>query len=63
MRFLRFSKRSKTTVELTFTTRKANACSACTACSVFGWKYSFWVNVFSLSWNLVLRLIQLCRTS
>ena len=36
MRFLRFSKRSKTTVELTFTTQKANACSACTAGSVFG---------------------------
>ena len=42
MTFLRSSKFSKTTVELTFTTQKANACSSRTACSVFDWKYLFW---------------------
>ena len=56
MRFLRSLKCSKTTIELMFTT-----------CSVFDWKYPFWVNlvrklkIFSSSWNLVLRLIQICR--
>ena len=35
MRFLRSLKYSKTTVELTFTTQKANACSPSTAFSVF----------------------------
>ena len=45
MRCLRSSKCSKTTVELTFTAQKANACSPWTACSVFDWKYSFWVNL------------------
>ena len=45
MRFLRSSKCSKTTVELTFTTQKANACSPWTACSVFDWEYLFWVNL------------------
>ena len=67
MRFLRSSKCSKTTVELTFTTQKASACSPWTACSVFDWKYPFWVNwvqklkIISLSWILVLRLIQIWR--
>ena len=41
MRFLRLSKCLKTTVELAFTTEKANACSSWTACSVFTWKYLF----------------------
>ena len=41
MRSLRSSKCLKTTVELTFTTQKANACSPWTACSVFNWKYLF----------------------
>ena len=35
MRYLRSSKCLKTTVELTFTTQKANTCSPWTACSVF----------------------------
>ena len=35
MRFLRSSKCLETTVELTFTTQKANACSPWTARSVF----------------------------
>ena len=67
MRSLRSSKCLKTTVELTFTTQKANACSPWTACSVFNWKYLFWVNlvqklkIISLSWNFVPRLIQICR--
>ena len=67
MRSLRSSKCLKTTVELTFTTQKANACSPWTACSVFNWKYLFWVNlaqklkIISLSWNSVPRLIQICR--
>ena len=49
------------------TTQKASACSTWTVCSVFDWKYLFWVNLVqklknvSLSWNLVLRLIQICR--
>ena len=54
MRFLRSLKCLKTTVELTFTKQKENACSPTTACSVFQWKYPFWV-------NLVLRLIRICR--
>ena len=64
---LRSSKRLKTTVELRFTTQKANADSPWTACSVFDWKYIFWVNlvqklkIISLSWNFVTRLIQICR--
>ena len=41
MRFLRSSKCSKTTAELTFTTQKANTCCPWTACSVFDWKYAF----------------------
>ena len=67
MRSLRSSKCLKTTVELTFTTQKANACSPWTACSVFDWKYLFWVNlvqklrIISLSWNFVPRQIQICR--
>ena len=67
MRFLRSSKCLKTTVELTFTTQKANACSPWTACSVFDWKYPFWVNLvqklktISFSWNFVPRLIQICK--
>ena len=67
MRSLRSSKCLKTTVELTFTTQKANACSPWTACSVFNWKYLFWVNlvqklkIISLSWNFAPRLIQICR--
>ena len=57
----------KTTVELTFTTKKADAGSPWTACSVFNWKYRFWVNlvqqlkIISLSWNFVPRLMQICR--
>ena len=67
IRSLRSSKCLKTTVELTFTTQKANACSPWTACSVFSWKCLFWVNlvqklkIISLSWNFVPRLIQICR--
>ena len=45
MRSLRSLKCSKTTVELTFTTQKANACSLWTACSAFNWKY-FWGDKF-----------------
>ena len=45
MRFLRSSKCSKTSAELTFTAQKANACSPWTACSVFDWKYPFWANL------------------
>ena len=41
----RSSKCSKITVELTFTTQKANVCSPLTACSFFDWKYIFWVNL------------------
>ena len=37
MRFLRSSKSLKTTVELTFTTQKANACDPWAPCSVFDW--------------------------
>ena len=39
MRTLRNSKCLKTTVELTFTTQKANAWSPWTACSVFNCKF------------------------
>ena len=45
MRFLRSSKCSKITVELTFAVEKVNACSPWTACSVLDWKYYFWVNL------------------
>ena len=41
MRSSRSSKCLKTTVELTFTAQKANACSPWTACSIFEWKYLF----------------------
>ena len=68
MRFLRSSKCSKTTVELMFTTKEANACSCpWTAYFVFDWKFPFWVNlvqnlkIVSFSRNLVYRLIQICR--
>ena len=67
MRSLRSSKYLKTSVELTFTTQKSNACSPCTAYSVFNWNYLFWVilvqklKIISLSWNFVSRLIQICR--
>ena len=67
MRSLRSSKCLKTTVDLTFTSQKANPCSLWTACSVFNWKYLFGVNlvqklkIISLSWNFVPRLIQICR--
>ena len=67
MRSLRSSRCLKTTVKLTFTTQKANACSPWAACSAFKWKYIFWVNLvqklktISLSYNLVPRLIQICR--
>ena len=37
MRSLRSSKCLKTTVELTFSTRKAKACSPWSICSVFHW--------------------------
>ena len=59
MKSLRSSKCLKTTVELTFTTQKANACSP--------WTGFFWVNlvqklkIISLSWNFVPRLIQIGR--
>ena len=65
IRFLRSSKCSKATVTLTFNI--TNACSPWTTCSVFDWKYPFWVNlvqklnILSLSWNLVFRLIQIYR--
>ena len=42
MRSLRSSKCLKTTVELTFTTKKANTCSPWIACSVFDWGYLLW---------------------
>ena len=64
---MRSSKFSKTTVEFTFTTQEVNARSPQTSCSVFDWKYPFWINwvqklkIISLSWNLVHRLIQVCR--
>ena len=45
MRFLRSSECSKTIVQLTFTTQKANTCNSWTACSVFDWEYLFWVNI------------------
>ena len=67
MRSLRSSKCLKTTVDLTFTTQKANACSPWTACFVFKWKYFFSVNlvqkhkIIILSWNFITRLIQICR--
>ena len=38
MRSLRNLQCLKTTVELTFTTQKANVCSPWTACTVFDWK-------------------------
>ena len=50
----------KTTVPLTFTTQKANACSPWIACSVLNWKYLFGVNlvqelkIISLNLNFVL---------
>ena len=50
-----------TTVELTFTTQKANSCSPWTTC--FQLEIRFWVNlvqklkIISLSWNCVPRLI------
>ena len=59
MRSLRSSKCLETTVKLTFTTQKANACNAWTTRSVFNWKYLFWVNlvkkfkIISLSWIFV----------
>ena len=65
MRSLRSSKCLETTVELTFTIQKANACSPWTACSVFDWKYLFLVSlvqklkITSLSWNFAPRLIQI----
>ena len=55
----------KTTVELTFTTQKANSCSRWTAC--FQQEIPFWVNlvqklkIVGLSWNCVPRLIQMYR--
>ena len=67
MKFLKSSKYSKTTVELTFTVQETNACSPWTAYSVSDWKYPFWVNlvqklkIVCLSCNLVLRLIQIRR--
>ena len=67
IRSLRSSKCLKTTVELTFTTQKANTCSPWTACLVFNWKHLFWVNlvqklkIISLSLSFVPRLIQICR--
>ena len=41
MRSLRSLKCLKTTVQLTFTTQKANVRSPWTTCSVFNWKYLF----------------------
>ena len=37
IRSLRSSKPLKSTIELMFTTRKANACSPWTACPIFDW--------------------------
>ena len=65
MRSLRSLKCLKTTVELTFTTQKANSCSRWTAC--FQQEIPFWVNlvqklkIVGLSWNCVPRLIQMYR--
>ena len=69
MRSLRSLKCLKTTVEITFTKQKANACSpwTWTVCSIFDWKYLFWVNlvqklkIISLTWKFVTRIIQICR--
>ena len=67
MRFLRSWEYSKTTVDLIFTAQKTNACRPYTACSVFDWKYPLCanlvqkLNIASLSLNLVIRLIQICR--
>ena len=64
-RFLKSLKCSKIIVELTFTTQKANAFSLLDwlFCSVvpFLGKFGPKTQIVSLSWNLVLRLIQLCR--
>ena len=70
IRSLRSSECLKTTVELRLTTQKVNARSPWTACSVFDWKYLFWVSLvqklnlsyqktYHLSWNFLLRLIQI----
>ena len=54
---------------LMFTTQKTNACSPWTTCSVFDWKYHFWcelgpkTQIIRLSWNILPRLIQICRNS
>ena len=60
-RFLWSLKFSKTTVELTFTTQKANAWSPWTGCSIFPWKYPFWLNLVQKLSNLTLRVIRICR--
>ena len=44
MRILKSSNCSKTTVEFTFTKKKANVYSPWIACSVSNWKYLFWLN-------------------
>ena len=51
MKSLRPSKCLKRTVELTFTTEKANACSPWTACSVFDWEYLFLGKSGPKSWS------------
>ena len=64
-RFLRCSKCSKTTIKLTFTTHKSNACSPWIICSVFDWKYWFYIEenliqkckIVCAKWNLIQRLI------
>ena len=65
MRFLKSSKCSKIIVELTFTTQKANACCLLDwlfySVVPFLGKLGPKTQIVSLSWNLVLRLIQLCR--
>ena len=65
IRFSRSTKCSKTIVTLTFTTQKANACSLldslfCSVVSSLG-KVGPKIQGASLRWNLLLRLIQICR--
>ena len=67
MRSLRSLKCLKTTLELTFTTKKANACSPWTAFSVFKWKYLLGKfgpknqNCY-FEWKFCTSLIWICRT-
>ena len=65
--YIKSSKFSKTIVELMFTTQNANTCSLLDRlfCFVelFLDKFGPKTQIVSLSWNLVHRLIQICRIS